>query len=150
MNKEQAIKEWQYGIQTQPCNDYAPDTLAPETPDQEICTTCYHHKKDHMKMPDIITRLNVAANIMREYAQYSDDEFEHNGEGDAAVDCDDAAALIKYLVATLEEVKQWTLDDETIIHENGNATTIDGKLFLDLDTLNERFQTVRDALERVK
>jgi len=34
-----------------------------------------------MNTPDIITRLNAAANIMREHAQYTDDELSHNGEG---------------------------------------------------------------------
>lgn len=54
-----------------------------------------------MKTPEIITRLNAAASIMREHAQYSDDEFEHNGEGLAAVACDDAAAIILQLLAAL-------------------------------------------------
>jgi hypothetical protein len=103
MNKEQALKEWQYGTQTptQPCNDYAPDTLAPEPADRETCTTCYHHKNDHMKTPDIITRLNAAACMLREHEQYNDDP-DCNGEGLAADACDDAAALIKGLVKTIE------------------------------------------------
>jgi len=150
MNKEQAIKEWQYGTQTptQPCNDYAPDTLAPEPPDQEICTTCYHHKKDHMNTPEIIDRLNTAALTLRDYEQYNDDP-EMNAEGDAADTCDDAAALIKHLVAALQEVKQWTLDDEQTIIDHGEPATIDGNMFICAEVCNERFQTIREALEKV-
>jgi len=108
MNKEQARKEWQYGTQTpcEPCNNYA---------------------------PDIITRLTAAASIMREHAQYSDDEFSHNGEGLAAETCDDAAELIKHLAAVLsraESALTWFIEDR------GEA---------DVDALTE----VKVALERV-
>jgi len=102
-----------------------------------------------MKTPDIITRLNAAASIMREHAQYSDDEFSHNGEGLAAETCDDAAALIKHLAATLEEAKRWTLDDEQTIHDHGNPTMDNGNMFICAEVCNERFHTIRKALERV-
>jgi len=113
MNKEQAIKEWKYGTQTptQPCNEYAPDTLAPETPDQETCTTCYHHKKDHMNTPEIIDRLNTAALTLRDYEQYNDDP-EMNAEGDAADTCDDAAALIGKLIQAIEDIKEISKCDQ--------------------------------------
>jgi hypothetical protein len=98
---------------------------------------------------NIFDRLTAAAVMLREHEQYNDDP-ECNGEGLAADACDDAAALIKHLVATLEEAKEWTLDDEQAIVEHGEASTIDGCWFLDAQTLNERFQTIREALKRVK
>ena len=101
-----------------------------------------------MKTPEIITRLTAAAVMLREHEQYNDDP-ECNGEVLAADACDDAAALIKHLVATLEEVKWWTLEDEQSIVEHGEAATIDGCLFLDAQTLNERFHTIREAIQRV-
>jgi hypothetical protein len=55
-----------------------------------------------MNTPDIITRLTFAAAMLREYEQYNDDP-DCNGEGLAADACDDAAALIKRLVAALQE-----------------------------------------------
>jgi len=30
-----------------PCNDYAPDSAAPDPTDRDICTTCHHHHLDH-------------------------------------------------------------------------------------------------------
>jgi hypothetical protein len=57
-----------------------------------------------MNTPDIITRLTAAAAMLREYEQYNDDP-DCNGEGLAADACDDAAALIKRLVAALQEAK---------------------------------------------
>lgn len=41
---------------------------------------------------------------MREHSQYTDDEFEHNGEGLAADACDDAAALINELLTALQSI----------------------------------------------
>jgi hypothetical protein len=32
---------------TQPCKDYAPDTLAVDPKDRLICTSCFHHREDH-------------------------------------------------------------------------------------------------------
>ena len=29
------------------CDDFAPDTLAPDIEDREVCTTCYWHKEEH-------------------------------------------------------------------------------------------------------
>ena len=106
-------------------------------------------KTPNATKPEIMTRLNAAASIMREHAQYSDDEFSHNGEGLAAETCDDAAALIKHLASVLEEVKRWTLDDEQTIIDHGEPATIDGNMFLCAEVCNERFQTIREALERV-
>jgi hypothetical protein len=150
MNKEQAIKEWQYGTQTPPtsCNDYAPDTLAPEPADQENCTTCYHHQSDHMKTPNIITRLTTAAEMFREHEQYND-EPDCNGEALAADACNDAIALIKYLTLTLEEIKEWTLDDEQTIIDHGEPATIDGNMFICAEVCNERFHTIRTALSKI-
>lgn len=97
---------------------------------------------------NIFDRLDAAAIMLREHEQYNDDP-ECNGEGLAADACDDAAAMIKYLAAALEEIKEWTLDDEQTIVEHGEAATIDGCLFLDAETLNQRFHLVREALQRV-
>ena len=96
---------------------------------------------------NIIQRLKAAAAILEEHCQY--DEDEGSGEDLARLTCHDAAALIKHLAATLEEIKRWTLDDEQTIHEHGEAATIDGCLFLDAETLNERFQTIREALAKL-
>jgi hypothetical protein len=153
MKKEQAIKEWQYGTQTpsEPCNDYAPDTLAPEQEDRETCTTCYHHRDNHTMKTDtqnIFDRLNTASLILRDNEQYNDDP-DYNPEGLAADACDDAAALIKHLAAALREVKKWTLDDEQAIVEHGESATIDGCLFLDAETLNNRIHGIRKALDMV-
>jgi hypothetical protein len=101
-----------------------------------------------MNTPDIITRLTAAAVMLREYEQYNDDP-DCNGEELAADACDDAAALIKYLASALQEAKEWTLDDEQTIHDHGNATTEDGNLFICSEVLNERFHTIRTALEKV-
>lgn len=30
-----------------PCPDYAPDTLAPDPADRDVCTTCYYRAADH-------------------------------------------------------------------------------------------------------
>ena len=100
-----------------------------------------------MKTPEIITRLDAAAVMLREHEQYNDDP-ECNGEGLAADACDDAAALIKYLVSVLEEAKEWTLDDEQTIHDHGNPTMDDGNLFLCAETCNERFHTIREAIAK--
>jgi hypothetical protein len=53
---------------------------------------------------DIIERLQDAANIMHEHAQYNDEESEHNGEGLAAETCEDAADLITELLSVLEAI----------------------------------------------
>ena len=82
---------------------------------------------------NIFERLNAAAVMLRE----------------AADACDDAAKLIKHLAAVLQEVKEWTLDDEHTIVEHGESATIDGCLFLDAETLNNRIHGIRKALERV-
>ena len=150
MNKEQALKEWQYGTQTptEPCNDYAPDTLATEPADREICTTCFHHKTDHMNTPDIITRLTAAACMLNDYEQHNDCPEEVFGDRTAADACDDAAAIIKYLVATLEEIKEWTMDDESEVIQHGNPTLDDGDVFICSETLNERFHTIREAINK--
>jgi hypothetical protein len=29
------------------CDDFAPDTLAPDIEDREVCTTCYWRKEEH-------------------------------------------------------------------------------------------------------
>ena len=94
---------------------------------------------------NIFERLNAAAVMLREHEQYNDDP-ECNGEVLAADACDDAAELIKHLSAALQEVKEWTLDDEQAILDHGNATTEDGNLFLCAETCNERFGTIREAL----
>lgn len=96
----------------------------------------------------IVDRLTAAAVMLREHEQYNDDP-DCNGEGLAADACDDAAALIKHLAAVLEEAKEWTLEDGQTINDHGEPSTIDGKLFLDAETLNERFHTIREALQRV-
>ena len=101
-----------------------------------------------MNTPNIITRLNAAASMLREHEQYNDDP-DCNGEGLAADACDDAAALIKHLTAALEEAKQWTLDDEQTIIDHGEPATIDGNMFICAEVCNERFQTIREALEKV-
>ena len=98
---------------------------------------------------NIFDRLTAAAVMLREHEQYNDDP-DCNGEVLAADACDDAAALIKHLAAVLEEAKRWTLDDEQTIIDHGEAATIDGCLFLDAETLNERFQTIREALAKLK
>jgi hypothetical protein len=54
---------------------------------------------------NIIKRLQDAANIMHEHAQYKDEEFEHNGDGLAAQTCEDAADIIKELLSALEAIK---------------------------------------------
>jgi len=97
---------------------------------------------------NIFDRLTAAAVMLREHEQYNDDP-DCNGEGLAADACDDAAALIKHLAAVLEEVKRWTLDDEQTIIDHGEPATIDGNMFLCAEVCNERFQTIREALERV-
>jgi hypothetical protein len=97
---------------------------------------------------NIFDRLTASAIILRQHEQYNDDP-ECNGEGLAADACDDAAALIKHLADVLQEIKEWTMDDEQTIVDHGAIVTIDGCLFLDAETLNERFQTIREALERV-
>ena len=97
---------------------------------------------------NIFDRLTAAAVMLREHEQYNDDP-ECNGEGLAADACDDAAALIRHLAAALQEVKEWTLDDEHTIVEHGEDATIDGCLFLNAQTLNERIHGIRKALERV-
>jgi len=51
---------------------------------------------------NIIERLQDAANIMHEHAQYNDEESYHNGEGLAAETCEDAADLIAELLPVLE------------------------------------------------
>jgi hypothetical protein len=86
--------------------------------------------------------------MLNDYEQYNDDP-DCNGETLAAETCDDAAALIKHLAAALQEVKEWTLDDEQAINDHGNATTEDGNLFICSEVLNERFHLVREALQRV-
>lgn len=53
---------------------------------------------------NIIERLQDAANIMHEHAQYNDEESEHNGEGLAAQTCEDAADIITELLAALERI----------------------------------------------
>jgi hypothetical protein len=52
---------------------------------------------------NIIERLQDAANIMQEHAQYNDEE--HNGEGIAAKTCEDAADLIKRMIEDLKGVR---------------------------------------------
>jgi hypothetical protein len=82
---------------------------------------------------NIFDRLTAAAVIMREHSQYSDDEFEHNGEGLAADACDDAAALINHLAAALsraESALTWFVEDK------GEPDT-------------EALTEAREALERV-
>jgi hypothetical protein len=137
MKKEQAIKEWQYGTQTpsKPCNDYAPDTLAPEPEDRETCTTCYHHKDNHTMKTDtqnIFDRLKTASSILRDNEQYNDDP-DYNPEGLAADACDDAASLIKHLAAALSRAESsltWFVEDK------GESDT-------------EALTEVREALEMV-
>lgn len=51
---------------------------------------------------NIIERLQDAANIMHEHAQYNDEESEHNGEGLAAEACEDAAKIISDLLSALK------------------------------------------------
>lgn len=53
---------------------------------------------------NIIERLQDAANIMHEHAQYNDEESEHNGEGLAAETCEDAADIITELLSALEAI----------------------------------------------
>jgi len=100
-------------------------------------------------MKNIFDRLTAAAVMLREHEQYNDDP-ECNGEVLAADACDDAAALIKHLAAVLKKVKDWTLEDERTIIEHGEPATIDGELFLDAETMNERFHIVRNVLEKLK
>jgi len=98
-----------------PCNDYAPDTLAPEPADREICTTCYHRKNDHIKTQHIITRLNAAACMLNDYEQHNDCPEEVFGDRTAADACDDAAALIKEMLEALNIAKcymEGDADDE--------------------------------------
>jgi hypothetical protein len=101
-----------------------------------------------MNTPDIITRLNAAAVMLREHEQYNDDP-DCNGEELAADACDDAAELIKHLVAALQEAKEWTLDDEQTIIDHGEPATVDGNMFICSEVCNDRFQTIREALEKV-
>jgi hypothetical protein len=54
---------------------------------------------------NIIERLQDAANIMHEHAQYNDEESEHNGEGLAAQTCEDAADLITELLDSLKDLE---------------------------------------------
>jgi len=79
-----------------------PVTLAPEPADRETCTTCYHHKNDHMKTPDIIIRLNAAACMLNDYEQHNDFPEEVFGDRTAADACDDAAALIERLTTAIQ------------------------------------------------
>jgi hypothetical protein len=55
---------------------------------------------------NIIERLQDAANIMHEHAQYNDEESEHNGEGLAAQTCEDAADIITELLSALERLTE--------------------------------------------
>jgi len=32
-----------------PCSDYAPDTLAPDAEDRDICTTCFYRGEEHTR-----------------------------------------------------------------------------------------------------
>jgi hypothetical protein len=62
---------------------------------------------------NIIERLQDAANIMHEHAQYNDEE--HNGEGIAAKTCEDAAELISDLLSALQRAEaalSWFINDE--------------------------------------
>jgi hypothetical protein len=52
------------------------------------------------------------------------------------------------LLAALQEVKKWILDDEQTMHLHGESATIDGNLFLNLATLNERFHAIRDVIDK--
>jgi uncharacterized protein YecA (UPF0149 family) len=52
---------------------------------------------------NIIERLQDAANIMEEHAQYNDEE--NNGEGIAAKTCEDASDLIKRMIEDLYGVR---------------------------------------------
>jgi len=52
---------------------------------------------------NIIQRLQDAANIMQEHAQYNDEE--HNGEGIAAKACEDAVDLIKRMLEDLKGLR---------------------------------------------
>lgn len=52
---------------------------------------------------NIIERLQDAANIMQEHAQYNDEE--DNGEGIAAQTCEDAANLIKRMIEDLDGIR---------------------------------------------
>ncbi len=52
---------------------------------------------------NIIERLQDAANIMHEHAQYNDEE--HNGEGLAAETCEDAVALMKRMIEDIKGVR---------------------------------------------
>ena len=54
---------------------------------------------------EIIERLQDAAKIMHEHAQYNDEESEHNGEGLAAETCEDAADLIKRMLEDLKGLR---------------------------------------------
>jgi hypothetical protein len=62
---------------------------------------------------NIIERLQDAANIMHEHAQYNDEE--HNGEGIAAQTCEDAAKIISDLLSALQRAEaalSWFINDE--------------------------------------
>jgi len=64
---------------------------------------------------NIIERLQDAANIMHEHAQYNDEESEHNGEGLAAEACEDAAKIISDLLSALQRAEaslSWFINDE--------------------------------------
>ena len=64
---------------------------------------------------NIIERLQAAANIMHEHAQYNDEESEHNGEGLAAETCEDAGELISDLLSALQRAEaalSWFINDE--------------------------------------
>lgn len=97
---------------------------------------------------NIFDRLTAAAVMLREHEQYNGDP-DCNGEGLAADACDDASALIKHLAAVLEEVKDWTLDDEQTINDHGEPSTIDGNMFLCAEVCGERFHIIREALQMV-
>jgi hypothetical protein len=113
-------------------------------------------------MTTLIDRLETAAMNLSDHLQYDDPCEDENGnailsaEEEAAKACEDAIEMIRiqsrsieHLAAALQEVKKWTLEDEQTIVDHGEPATIDGCLFLDAETLNERFQTIRRELEMV-
>jgi hypothetical protein len=65
---------------------------------------------------NIIERLQDAANIMHEHAQYNDEESEHNGEGLAAETCEDAADIITELLSALERLTEKVARANAIQH----------------------------------